>query len=113
MHGVLHGVGASLRQVQPPQLWVNFLKVGNRRHQTGFQRLHCQHIFNAGAHGVTGQAFGVGDDDLIGVATEDAPQCVDFCRSAAATRGRVSFVGNENHLRGDLVAGDAAAGFGL
>ena len=45
------------------QLGINFLEVGDRRHAAGLERFHGDDIFDAGAHGVTGEALGVGDDD--------------------------------------------------
>ena len=61
---------------------------------------------------MTGHAFGIGDYDLVRTIAEDATQGVDLRRGTAAARGRVGFVGNENHFRRNFTTGNAAAGFG-
>ena len=110
---VLDGIDAALRQIQWTQFGIDFLEVGHGRHASGFQRLHRDHIFDAGAHGVAGEALGIGDHDLIRGVAEDVTQGMDLRRGAAAARGRVGFVRNEHRLRRDLMAGNAAVRFGL
>ncbi len=105
------GIGAALRQVQRTQLGIDFLEVGHRRHQSGLQRLDREHIFDAGGHGVAGEALGVGDHDLVGGVAEDVAQGVDLRRGAAAARRRVGFVGNEDRVRRDLFAGECRCAF--
>ena len=111
MQCILNGISAALGQVQWTQLGIDFLEVGDRRHQSGFQGLHRENIFDAGAHGVASHAFGVGDHDLVRAVAEDATQCVDLRRGAPATRWRVGFVGDENQFRRDLTACNAATRF--
>ena len=55
--------------------------------------------------------FGVSDHNLVRAVTKDVTQRMDLRRSAAAARGSVSFVGDENRLRSDLMTANAAAGF--
>ena len=52
---------------------------------------------------MAGEALGIGDYDLVRVFAEDMTQRVDLRRSAAASRGRVGFVRNENRLRRHLM----------
>ena len=93
---VLDGISPAFRQVQRAQVRVNFLEIGHRRYHSRFQCLHCHDIFDARAHGMTGEAFRVGDHNLIGAVAEDVTQRVDLrCRAAAACGG-VSFVGNKD-----------------
>ena len=111
--GVLDGIDAAFRQVQRPSSGSTSLKLATGGTQSGFQRLHRDDIFDAGAHGVTGEALGVGDHDLIGGVAEDAAQRVDLRGGAAAARGCVGFVGDEDRLRRDLAPRNAAVRFRL
>ena len=105
---VVDRVGATGRQVEHAEVGIGLLVVGHRRHDAGLQGLDRHDILDAGAHGVTGEALGVGDDDLAGVGTEAAPQRVDLGRGTATPGGGVGLVRDEHHLVGDLVAPDAA-----
>ena len=81
------GVSATFGQVQGAQLRIHFLEIGNRRYDTSFEGLYCNHIFNAGGHRVTGLPFGVGDYDLISGGAENTAQRVDLGRGTASAGG--------------------------
>ena len=101
------GIAATLGQIQRAQLRIDFLEIRHRRHASGFECLHGDYIFDAGAHRMTGEALGVGNHDAIGVFAEDVTQGIDLRRGAAAARRRVGFMGHEDRMRRDLPAGDA------
>src|ERR1017187_7807005 len=65
VYSVFDGIDPTFRQVQRSQLRVNFLKVGDRGHAAGFQRFDRDDFFDAGGHGMTGEAFSVSDHDAI------------------------------------------------
>ncbi|OPZ52609.1 MAG: hypothetical protein BWY91_02247 [bacterium ADurb.BinA028] len=105
--GVAHRVGTTLGQVEVAQVGVGLLVVGNRRHEPCLQGLDRDDVLDAGAHGVTGEALGVGDDDLVGIGSEGLAQGVDFGRGAAATGRGVGLVRHEHQRRRDRVPVDA------
>ncbi len=99
-------VGPASREVQRSQLWIDLAEVGHRRHDSGLQHLHRERVLDGHAHGMTGVALRVRDDDGVGVRAEDPTQRVDLRAGAATSGGGVRLVRDEDGLRGDLVAGD-------
>ena len=109
--GVLDGIGTTFRQVQLSEFGINFLEVGNRGHAAGFKRFDGDDIFDAGAHGMTGETLGVGDHDAIRDIAEDAAKRVDLGGGTASPSRSIGFMGNENCLWGDLASRNAALRF--
>src|SRR5579871_1493345 len=110
---IFNGVDATFRKIERAQFGIDFFEVSDRRHGSSFEGLHGQNIFHSGAHGVSGESFGVGDHDLVGAIAEDLAQRVDLRCSAAAASRRVSLVRNEDCAGSDLVAIYSANGFGF
>ena len=110
---VLYGVAAAGRQVQAPELRIDFLIVRYGRHDTGLKRLDCNDVFDAGAHRVSREALRVGDHDLVSLVAEYRAQCEDFGRRAAAARWRIRLVRHEHRLRCQLFTRDAVLAFGF
>ncbi len=99
--------------MQRSQIRIGLAVVGHRRHQPGLQGLHGHGVLDAHAHGVAGQALGVGHDDVGGRVAEDRAQGVHLRRGAAAARRGVGLVGDEEELPGQLPAVEAEALLGL
>ena len=89
---VPHRIASTHRQVQLAQLRIRLFVIGHRRNQTGLQRLDGDDVLHAGAHRVSGEALGIGDDDGVGVRPEHPAQRVDLgrrrCRRAPACTSR-------------------------
>ena len=94
------------------QFGVGLFVVRHRRHQAGLQRLDRDDVLDPGAHRMTGEALGVGDDDRVGVGTEHLAQRVDLGRRAAAAGRRVRLVRDEHRLARDACRSHPA-GLGL
>jgi hypothetical protein len=75
------------RQVEHAELGVGLLVVGHRRHEAGLEGLDGHDVLDAGAHGVAGEALGVGDDDAVGRRAEDMAQRVDLGRAEPPRAG--------------------------
>ena len=106
---ILHRVAPAAAEVERAQIRVHFLVVGNRRHDAIFQNLDGDHILDARAHRMAGEALGVADDDLVGGFAKGVAQGEHFRRGAAAAGGRVGFVRNKGHLRSHAEAVEAKA----
>ena len=105
--GELHRVGPALGQVERTEVGVRLLVVGHRRDQAGLQGLDGDDVLDARAHRVTGEALGVGDDDLVGVGTEGVAQRVDLGRGTTSPGRGVGLVRHEHQRRRDGVPVDA------
>ena len=112
MQRILHRIAPAAAEVQHTQIGIDFLEIGNRRNDTVFQDFDGDHVLDADAHGVAGEALGVGHYDVVGGFAEGVAQSDDFGRSAAAAGGGVRLVRHEDGLRGHRVAVDAEATFG-
>ena len=112
MQRIAHGIAPAAAQIQRPQIGVRFLVIGHRRHDAVFQHLDGDDIFHAGAHGVTGEALGVANDDVVGGIAEVGAQRCDFSRRAAAAGRGEGFVGDEDQLVGHGVAVETKAALG-
>ncbi len=66
MDGVLNRVAAAAAQVQRAEVGVYFAEVGHGRDDAVLQNLDGDHVLDADAHGVAGEALGIGDDDAVG-----------------------------------------------
>ena len=110
---ILHRISTALRQVEAAQVRIDLFEVGDRRHQARLQRFDGEDILDTRAHGVTGVAFRVGDDNLIGCRAEDVAQRVDLGLRATAARRRVGLVRDKDRLWRDVVAVDAPLLLGL
>ncbi len=113
---ILDIVFAAASKIQITQFWVRLelvIIVGNRRHGTVLQCLDRQHVLDAHTHCMAGITLGVGNDHPVRLLAEDSPQGMDFRRSAAAARRRISLVRDKDCLRRDFRAGDAKALFRL
>ena len=69
--GVADRVRTTLGQVELAQVGVRHLVVRHRGHDPGFDRLDGHDVLDPDAHGVAGEALGVGDHHLAGRVTED------------------------------------------
>jgi hypothetical protein len=96
-------IGAAAREVELAQVGVGIAEVRHVRHDAGLQGLDRQDVLEPDGHRVPGEALGVRDDDAAGVLAEDAAQRVDLRGCAAAARGRVGLVRDEEQLRRDVV----------
>ncbi len=106
---VLHAVLAALRKCEVAELGVGLAEVRDRRDETRLERFDRHDVLDPGAHGVTGEALRVRDDDLVGRIAEHIAQRVDLGRGAAPARRRVRLVRHEHRLRRDGATVDAAA----
>ncbi len=68
--GVFKVVVSAFAKRNAFQFRVRFFKVGNRRHQAGVEAAYGDGVFQAGAHGVAGKAFGIADDNAADVFTK-------------------------------------------
>ena len=87
-------------EVERAQLRVDLAEVRDRRHDAGLERLHRDDVFQPDAHRMTGDALRIRDHDAVGVAAEHVTQRVDLGSCAAAPRGGVGLVRDEDHLGG-------------
>ena len=100
VNGVPHGVAPAATQVEVAQLGVRLAVIRHRRDDPVFEDLHRNHVFNADAHRVAGEALGVRDDHVVGGRAKGVPQGRNLRRSAPAPGGREGFVRDKDHLRG-------------
>ncbi|MCG3121496.1 MAG: hypothetical protein ALAOOOJD_04614 [bacterium] len=110
---IAHRINAALGEIKRAQLGIDFFEIRHRRHDTGFQNLDRQHIFDADRHRMAGVAFGISDDNLIGGVTKHRAQCIHFRRGAAAARRCIRFVRNKHGLSRNLITIDAPLCFRL
>ena len=110
--GVLHRVAPAATQRQRAQLGVGLFQVRHRRNNAMLKDLERDHIFNADAHRVAGEAFGVRHHDLAGGRAKGSAQRGHLGRGAAAARGREGLVRDEYGLRGNRAPVDAEAALG-
>ena len=109
---VQHRIAAAAAQVQHAQVRVHFFEVGHRRDDTVLQDLDGDYVLHADAHGMAGEALGVGHHDVAGRVAEGVAQRDHLGRGAAAARRGVGLVRHEDGLAGHGVAVDAEAPLG-
>ena len=63
--GEAHWVVPSLGQVERAQFRIGFAEIGHWRHDLLFQDLDCHRVFDADAHGMPSEAFGVGHNQVV------------------------------------------------
>ena len=112
MDGVLDRVAPATAQVELSKVGVNLTEVRHGRDDPVFQDLHRDHVLDADAHGVAGEALGVGDDDGVCRRAEALAQGGHLGGGAAATGGGEGLVRHEDELRGDGGAVDTKAALG-
>ena len=84
MDGILHRVAAATAQIQRAEVGVYFAEVGHGRDDAVLQNLDGDHVLDADAHRMPGEALGVGDDNAVGGFAEGVAQGGDLGRGAAA-----------------------------
>jgi len=79
-----------------------FIQIGNRGHTPLHEGLDRHNIFDAHAHRMPSETFGVSNHNLIGFTPKSLTQGMDFrCGTAAARRG-ISLVRHEHHFGGEI-----------
>ena len=68
--GVFKVVVPAFAKRNARQFGVGFFEVGNRRYEARVQAAYGDGVFQTGTHGVTGEPFGVADDDVADVFTK-------------------------------------------
>ena len=86
------------------QFGVGLFKVRNRRNEPRVEAAHGDSVFQTGAHGVAGKAFGVADDYTAYVRTEGRFQRIRFRTGGTAAGGRIRFMGDKYELLGNVGA---------
>ncbi len=104
---ILRRISPAAAKVERAQFRIRLFEVGHGRHDAVFQNLDCDHVFDADAHRVAGEALGVGDDQVVGGMAEGMAQRGHLGGCAAAAGRRVGLVRDEHGLRGHAVAVDA------
>ena len=66
MNGVLNWIAAATAQIERPQIRINLTEIGHRWDDAVFQNLDGDHVLDADAHRVAGEALCVGHDDAVG-----------------------------------------------
>ena len=112
MDGVLHRIAAAAAQIQRAEFGVDVAEVGHGRDNAVLQNLDRDHVLDADAHRVAGEALGIGDDDAVGRLAEGVAQGHDFGRGAAAAGRGERLVRHEDGLRSDGVTVEAEAALG-
>ena len=112
MNGKLHRVASAATQVERSQFGVNLAEVRHWRDDAVFEDFHRDHVFNADAHWVAGEALGVGYDDAAGGLAECMAERRDLGRGAAPASRGICLVGHEHGLRSDGVTVQAKPALG-
>ncbi len=109
---IVHRITPTPAQVQHAQLRIHLLEVGHWRHDAMLQDLDRDDVLYTNAHGVAGEALGVGNHDVVGSLAKGVTQGHYLGRGAAAAGGREGLVGHEDGLGGYGVAVQPEAAFG-
>ena len=112
VQGVLHVVGAAAAEVEGAQVRIGLAQVGHGRYDAVLEDLHRDRALDAHAHGVTGEALGVGDHHPAGRVAEGVAQGCHLGRGAAAPGRGVGLVGDEHRVAGHGLAVQAEAALG-
>ena len=110
--GVLYRVAPAAAQVEQAEVGVHLAEVRHWRDDPVLKDLDRDHVLDADAHGVAGEALRVGDDDGVRRRAEALAQGGHLGGGAAAAGGGEGLVRHKDQLRGDAGAVDAEAALG-
>ena len=111
MQRVIDIVASAARQIQATQIGVNLFVIWHGRHDAVFQNFHRNHIFDADAHRMPGETFGVCHNHITRRVAKGFAQRQNFSRSRTAARGRECFMRHEYGLRRHRITIQSKASF--